>query len=92
MPVRASVGDNRCRAKRAFGGVGVCVKFGLRPATGAGDDLGFFDFRIVQFIGDGGFEVEFFDPTLWTRRGCEVFGVAAMVADQTVIAGIKTQV
>jgi len=63
--------------------VQVAVKLGLRAAIGAGDDAGFFDFRIIERIRDGGFEIKLPDPTPWaiTRLKwlrCSCTGVAGV--------------
>ena len=90
MAMGARIGDNGCRAKRAFSSMCVGVEFSTCPAIGASDYAGFFDFLSREAIVDGFAEIKFLDATGPRAIGLNWFDIAAMVTNQLMITGIKT--
>jgi hypothetical protein len=97
MPVGAGVGDQRRGAEGAFLGVDLRIEGDLRTAIGALGDAGFLHLGGIEPVAHGGAEIELPDaaapgvPGSRVGVGDLVF-IAAMVADQLVLAGGEAHV
>lgn len=92
MAVKPCVGDNRRRAKGAFCCVHGFVEFGLRAAVGARHDAGFFDFFFRDVSSDSAAKIELLQGAAGPGAPCDFVGVATMIADQLIPAGVKAKV
>ena len=89
MAVSTCVRDNGCRTKRTFSGVHVGVKLGLCAAVGAGIDARFLDVFVCQPVLYRSLKVQFRDVAGPRARAFNCLNIAAVIANQSMIAGVK---
>ena len=92
MTMKPRVRDHWCRAKWAFSGVYVLIKFRLRTAIVAGHNARFFNLGLKHVACDGGAQVKFVQRAAlpWATRN--IIRVAAVVANQPILSWIKPEI
>ena len=92
MAMGACIDNHRGCAERAFGGLGICIKFDLCRTIGALADAGFFHFRIAQRLGNPAPQVQLGDTAAFGPDRADRLYMAAMVTFQITAAGVIAQV